>query len=351
MLCELGFSQAKRPDQFSNLKVWIKADSTCSINNGNQPVDGATIDTVYNWGSLGAFFRNATATQRPIYRKYDSPSTLPSLEFGSTNSITSSLAASNFNFLHNGTANTVVIFIKLVSTGTTQRVLNTNAGSSSNIGFMLSLTSGNKFRHEITKGSSSVYLYDNETTNTFSSTSTYYTVTAVNDLTATPADSSKIRLNGAQDALQEVTDLPYSASNAASSLIIGSTSSNFVGLVYEIAIFDALRTPAELEQIRQYLIAKWTTYATPPAGAAGLAQVEDQMETRWTTYGAPPISSAAGLPQVEDQMETRWTIYSVPPSGNPGISQVEQGLMCKWIDDSTPECQISAQRRGRIVIH
>jgi hypothetical protein len=248
----------KRPNQLANLKFWVKADSVKSTNNGNQYTDGAAMDTVYNWGSFGGYILQTSASSKPIYRANATLPALPAMEMDGTDNFgQGNQTLANYNFCHDGRGFTTISVFYAQTASRTNLLFNTAANSSSNSGFDLLITSGNKARFNIAKAvGGATYIIALESTNTFSGTgqANVYVVSGVYNPNYSP-DTAFVRVNGVQEGVAQATNLLHSRSNSATVAI--SSTTGLLGFFLEACLYSEVKTTAELAALESHFLEKW----------------------------------------------------------------------------------------------
>ncbi len=113
------------PPHLSGCALWLRSDDVGIV------LAGSKVDTWPNRGSLGGNFTQSTDANRPTFAASDPAfQDLPSLSFDDVDDVlVSTLAASSWNFLHDGSGATVAAVIRPTGGGAFLSTINTSAGS------------------------------------------------------------------------------------------------------------------------------------------------------------------------------------------------------------------------------
>ena len=171
---------------------------------------GQSIALIRNKGTLGGAFSQSTAGERPTYN-----GSLIGASFDGGDRLVSTLAASNFNFLHNGSRWVVLLDFVSPSGAGAGYMLDTHNGSSGNFGFHIE-SSNTAIATWITNGGSTVLNFPGDTI----AASTRYIVAERFEDNISGSDFVRW-VNGVQGAVADRSAAP-SVSNATNTLYVGA---------------------------------------------------------------------------------------------------------------------------------
>lgn len=248
------------PSQLSGLQLWVRSDaeSDVSYETGTSP-DIRRVDSITNRGALGGTLAQGTSANKPVNASF--PEGRAAFFDGSNDRLVSSLAATNFKFLHDGTGATVFTVYRTPDiSSAAQALVATETVLASDIGVVLRTRTDGGMRLSISDGTS----LDNFNTAAGVAQSNATHVTCLRH-SATETDVIDIRLDGTQvaNATSYPTITPSSA-DPSNTLVVGSRSDNgdpFSGYLPEVIIYDRYLTDAECAQVEAYL-ARWTMAVT-----------------------------------------------------------------------------------------
>lgn len=243
------------PRKLPNLKLWLDASDTSTIS-----VSGSDV-TQWTDKSTNAYtFTQATAAYRPQSgtRTQNSRNVI---DWGTNDRLVSTNSAGTWKFLHDGTDHTIFFAFKSDANGSTQFVLNTNNGSSANVGMQGYKTSADAWGHFITRGVSGSLVVSNSTANSSLGTAFDYIAILNDPDNATAANRSDIRIKQGSAIKNNAAANAVSTSDPIATLSIGDyldgDNRAFDGMVAEIIIYTSVLSASNLLSVQQYLARKW----------------------------------------------------------------------------------------------
>ena len=237
-----------------NLKGWVRADSM-----GKTYSADGQIDSVKNLGSIGGWFVQGTAGNRPLYRT-NVVNSKPGIDFdGTDDNLAMPSSTALWNFLHNSTDQTVFTVFLLDGINETQAIVQNNSGTSAQRGYYSGLPSTNTFQEFITTGTAGSPVINAQSSFARYSTGVVYFATTTFAESATP--DYKMWIN--QRLLAEY-DLRFaaSASNATNNLALGSSTVALNGKLLEWIAYSDLKNADSLALIENYIINKYGVTAS-----------------------------------------------------------------------------------------
>ena len=121
-----------QPPDFANLRVWLDGDDIDGSGNSTL-TNGQLISSWKNKGSLGGTMDQATSGNQPTYRSSLGPGGKAAAEFDSNDWMTSSLASSDYIFMHDGTGCTIYTIARM-TTSAVHTLVSTSTGTAIGIG-------------------------------------------------------------------------------------------------------------------------------------------------------------------------------------------------------------------------
>lgn len=275
-------AQGTRPDQVPHtLQIWVKADSLLTSN--RQPSDGAQVDTMYNWGTIGGQFVQATAGNRPLFVTKATYSAKSAVRFdGSNDALTATAALSNFKFIHDGTTSwTIIAAYQHVTKTATSRIFDTAGTSSGGSGMILYAMHTDDFSYmQLYKGTGASIFNIQMSNNIKNKVGTLLIMVIRLDISFA-TDSMYVMIDGTTINRAGATNTPYSSADASSAKFGNATSGALDGYLQEFVVYSGLLTDNQVSDVSTYLRAKWETFDTsatniyrsikPSAGGAGAA--------------------------------------------------------------------------------
>lgn len=136
----------------SALKLWLRADLGITLNGGD-------VSAWANQGTAGGSFDQGTPANQPAWTSSDANMNgQASVTFTAANSdrLVSTLAASAWNFFHDGTGATLFVVMRPVATSATRHAIGNSSGSTSR-GFRLEhIPASDRFNCRISDGATDV---------------------------------------------------------------------------------------------------------------------------------------------------------------------------------------------------
>lgn len=128
-------ASSSSPPNVANLAVWLDGSDTDGSNNSTR-TNGVAFNDWLNKGSLGGTFSNATATSRPLFASSLLNGRAGATFDGTDDVLISSLAASAFTFLSDGTGCAVYAVVR-TSTSAVQTIAATRTAAGTSRGLMV----------------------------------------------------------------------------------------------------------------------------------------------------------------------------------------------------------------------
>jgi len=234
LLVVLG-GRAWQPSDVATLVVRLDFDDISSLSqtdDSSSPVtaSGQSIGWIRNKGTLGGAFSQGTGTAKPTYDTFSG--SLLGASFDGGDSLVSTLSASNFSFLHNGSRRVIMIDMVTPASAAFQSVLDTNNASSA-IGAAVYCNTPMSFGSSVANGSTAVINAAGDTV----LVGTRYTRTERFEDSISGNDFIR-RINGTETQTAERAAVP-SASGPNNTLYIGArpSGSGFTGKIRRIRIW------------------------------------------------------------------------------------------------------------------
>ena len=258
------------PTSITGLQAWYDASDASTLYDATTGGSLVAADGgVARWEDKSGndyHMTQATAGARPL-RKASVQNGLDGLRFdGSDDVMTVSGSASSLKALHAEDAT----FFVVLKAGTTSNpdalynILDTNAGSSSNVGFRLAyddrvaVPTNNRINLFVTNGTGNVS--DNSANDLFAP-NVYGLVSVVSRPTdGTAANRSSIRKNGGTAVENNTDTSSVSTADSTYDLHLGGRGTNsayLTGDICEIIIYNSALSDTDREAVENYLIAKW----------------------------------------------------------------------------------------------
>jgi len=241
----------------SNLRVWLDGDDIDGTNNSTL-TNGNTFAGWTNKGSLGGTMAQAVGANRPTFRTGVGPGgARPAADFDGADFMLSSLAASAFTFMHDGTGATIYTVAKTTSSAA-RTLLATSTGAAANRGI------GHRYNTSFSASyfmSDGVALRINASSAAAAVTNGSFDVMASTLASADTPDMS-IYVNGTSVATADAT--AFSAADPSNTLAIGANPGGavaFLGPIYQAMVYAGSHDTATRAAVLAFLVAK--------AGVAG----------------------------------------------------------------------------------
>ena len=247
----------------------LKSDTGVFSDAGTTPATDT--DAVQEWHDAngnGRKVQNAGAT-KPVYEVVSPLNSLPAISFSGGQFLESDLAASSWNFLHNGSGATVFVVARQPSANpeALETILATFNVATANIGYGLffedraAASADETARVIVARGTSGTPSSGMQTADNQTPMLTTHVIS--HRIASVPPDGnqSDIRVNSSY-LIGEPLDAPASAGNAAGTARIGvSTADTFplAGQIAEIAIFDSALPESTMAIIQSHLSTKYGT--------------------------------------------------------------------------------------------
>lgn len=242
--------------------LWLDAADTTTVTES-----GGAVSEWRDKSGNARHFAQATAGNRPAYTAY-ALNNRPVIDFAA-DFLTSSSAASTWNFLHNSTGSSVFIAAKAGTASDPNALygfIGTNANASSNIGCTLfyddriSVPRNNATCALVSNGTAGNFVVNHVQANTWTPNA-YQIIGAVTDPNnATTGQRSLFYVNGGSVLTSNTGSNSLTNSNATNTLDVGSCGGGtftLTGGIAEIVITSGLiSTPSRL-LIEGYLAHKW----------------------------------------------------------------------------------------------
>lgn len=307
-----------RPDQLGNLILWVRSDSL-----GKSYSADAQIDSIKNLGSVGNWFTQGTAANRPLFRTGVSQTGLPGIDFdGSNDNLAMPSSTTLFNSLHNDTDNTVVAVFMCDALNVLGTLYHNNNITSTSIGDALRISSANRLVQFTAKGVSAQPVVDNQPPDQIQSTGVVHFVISTHSTSRSPNFIMRV------DTLDRtVSEDIYtaSASNATANLTLGHSSGAFNGKLLELFAYSDLKSAAQIRGLETYLIDRYYSSFTPLTFATRIAKPRTFFEPSgaWAdslirAYAFTPEDSVM-VDSVKDwSSQNVWAVEVNAPAGGPG---------------------------------
>lgn len=233
----------------SDLKLWLRADLGVTLNGGD-------VSAWANQGTLGGSFDQGTPANQPLFTASDANlNGQPSVTFTGANSdrLVSSLAASAWNFLHDGTGATLFVVCRPTG-GSGTRTLIGNSGGPTARGFRLEhVPASDRFELRVSDGASNVIAITG-------SANAAEPVSLVAMFTHRTSDTPDVTLyyNPSTTSRGTGSGTP-SASDAAAALYVGTTTgaaNAFDGPIAELIAVTGVDA-AKIASVQAYLLARY----------------------------------------------------------------------------------------------
>lgn len=244
----------------SNLSVfqWIDLNSGVTLN-------GNDVSAITDRSGNGHNMQQTTAGDQPLFIASDQNGH-PSMQLdGVTEFMESTEAASVWKFLHDGSDFTIYMMLKItdINPDNAQTILQTNDGSSANIGVLIRYDdrSGSGFNNRITsfiaKAAPPNWVISDMGADNAFSTQVYHILTSIYDFNNAP--NWETLVDNVQKSTDNNANLPPSAANPTSTLTIGrvAAGSFLKARVSEWFIYDRLLTSSENTLNINYLNTKY----------------------------------------------------------------------------------------------
>lgn len=231
--------------------LWLDASDTSTIS-----VSGNEVTQWTDKSSNGYTFTQGTSTNRPSSGTR-TVNSLNVIDFDGTNDfLSSTAAASTWNFLHNPTGNTVFWVFLPDTTSNYSVIAFTNEGSGVNNGFTFQYlaSSPQNLYYSITSNTTVCDLSFALTTGA----AALYTFKA-DPANATLADRLKYYKNNGAATGTNTSSGTATTNNAYITLQLGGYTgfTHFNGAIGEIIAYPSILSDADREKTRDYLITKW----------------------------------------------------------------------------------------------
>jgi len=237
----------------SNLRVWLDGDDIDGSNNSTL-TNGNTFASWTNKGTLGGTMAQAVGANQPTFRTGVGPGgARPAADFdGVDDFMDSSLAASTFTFLHDGTGATIYTVAKTSLAGA-RTLLATGTGAAANRGI------GHRYD---TTFAANLYMSDGAVLR-------IYALSAINALTNGSFDmmastlasadtpDASVYVNGTSVATGDAA--AFSSAAPASTLRLGLNSAGirpFLGPIYQAMVYAGSHDTATRAAVLAFLVAK-----------------------------------------------------------------------------------------------
>ena len=268
------FATATAPWTPANITtaLWLDASDATTITTSS-----GLVDQVNDKSGNGRNFASSS-TARPTY----STNTLNGLAvftYSGTQWLTSSDAASTWNFLHDTTGASIFVVYKAGNTSDPNALLSplgNGAASSATVGFYcayddrVSASRNDNFQAAVYRGASGTFVSSNVIGNATHPANTACQISVVLDnANATAADRNRVRINGGAEYANNTQTGAASTGNATHTLQVGAGGNNqtpLIGYIAEIVITSGQVTSADRERIEGYLAHKWGLAGNLPAG-------------------------------------------------------------------------------------
>lgn len=233
----------------SNLKLWLRADLGITLNGGD-------VSAWANQGNAGGSFDQATAANQPAWTSSDANlNGKPSVTFTAANTdrLVSTLAASAWNFLHDGTGATLWVVTRLTNSANAALVATRTAAGASRGVIITHVPASNAVQMLVSDGVTNVI----NVTGTANAAEPLSTVVLFTHLTTATPDA-EIFYNPSTSSRGSGSGTP-SASNAAFTMYIGSTATPanpLEGSIAEVIGVDTVDA-ARAAQVQSYLLARY----------------------------------------------------------------------------------------------
>lgn len=223
-------------------------------------VSGA-ISTMNNKGILGGTFGNTTSTQRPNCDGTYTQNGRTCSRFDGGDTLYSSLAASAWKFLHDGTIYRCMAVVQTENAAVTQEVLSTRSSSSTTGAEMRRNATSTRIEQLITTGSTSVVSH----TLTDNSTSMRLLEWFADPSNGTAANRGAMTVNNGTASLGNTATTAPSSANPAATAYVGSRNAGagtwWTGKMCEIVIWGGIYNTTPIrDAMIAYLNAKWAIY-------------------------------------------------------------------------------------------
>ena len=237
----------------ANLKIFLDGDDTDGSNNSTR-TNGAAFNDWINKGALGGTFSNATGTQQPLFASSLLAGHAGATFDGVDDRLVSSLAASAFTFMHDGTGASVYVVAR-TSTSAAQMIAGTtigNTGTNTGYGFLLNTT----FRtFSLNSDGVTFKINLNSAINVFGS-GTFNVLSSSMSTADTPDFTAYV--NGA--GVANVTPTAYSAGAPSQTMTVGANSTGlfpFNGNIVCLLVYNVAHDAAQRAAVEAALAAKY----------------------------------------------------------------------------------------------
>lgn len=236
----------------ANLQVFLDGDDTDGSGNSTR-TNGVAFNDWLNKGALGGTFSNATGTQQPLFASSLLAGHAGATFDGTDDRLVSSLAASSFTFMHDGTGATIYSVVRTAVSGVrticatgTGGTTTVSMGHRINTGFAASyfMSDGVALRLSANGAAASVSnnLFDVQSSRLRSSLSPHLSID-VNGVSVATADSAA-----------------FSASAPAATLHVGTNSAGvfpLAGNLLLLLVYNVAHDDATMDAIKAALDARF----------------------------------------------------------------------------------------------
>lgn len=237
------------------LQVFLDGDDTDGLANATR-TNGVAFDNWTNKGLLGGVFANATATQRPLFSASLVNGRSGATFDGTDDRLVSSLPASSFRFMHDGTGSSVYAVLRTSSTAI-QTVVATSSGSGAQAGIGQRINTGLAASFFMSDG---VSLRLNSTAAAATIVSGAYNVFS-STLAVGDTPDLTLRVNGASVA--SASAAAFGAVDPFGTLHLGSTSAGsltFNGQIVAVLVYDVAHDATQRAAVLAALAARYGTF-------------------------------------------------------------------------------------------
>jgi len=232
--------------------VYLDGDDTDGSANSTR-TNGVAFNDWLNKGSLGGTFSNATAGQRPLFATGLLNGHAGATFDATDDNLASSLAASSFTFMHDGTGSTIYSVVRTATSGV-RTIASTSTGSAAsrgvghriNTGFAASffMSDGTALRIAVNGAASSV------------STNLFDIMSSTLDSATTP--DLDVEVNGASVATANAA--AFSGLAPSATLVVGATPAAafpLAGSLVCLLVYDVAHDAAQRAEVEAFLASKY----------------------------------------------------------------------------------------------
>lgn len=242
----------------ANLAVFLDGDDTDGSNNSTR-TNGVAFDNWLNKGTLGGTFSNATGTQQPLFATGLLNGKSGATFDGVDDRLTSSLAASAFTFMHDGSGCAVYVVVRS-SASAVQTVVSTKGSATTSRGLMVGTNTIQRASVQMSDGTALQAAVTGA--NNSLSTGLFDVYSARLASAATP--NMRVNVNGV--SVGTTAAGAFSALAPAASLVLGANASGasfYGGNVLAVLVYNIDNDDTQEAFVRSFLSAKYG--ATFPA--------------------------------------------------------------------------------------